>query len=204
MTAGRLDWREGWAYLTVIILTQIVSAATIIPARPDLIAERSKLQEGTKKWDRILAPLVAIFGPLAMIVTAGLDARFGWSAPAGNDLLWWVGLIWAFGGGLFILWAMVSNPFFAATVRIQTDRNQIVINSGPYRLVRHPGYLGSIIFDLATPLALGSWWTFLPAVITVLLLVIRTGLEDRTLQAELPNYREYSTVTRWRLFPGIW
>lgn len=201
--SGRFAWREGWAYFGVIFFTQLLTAILLIPQRPDLISERSKLQEGTKKWDRYMAPIVAVIGPLTIIVTAGLDQRFGWSAPINNGF-WLFGLIFSLGGGLFILWSMVSNPFFAATVRIQSDRGHTVISRGPYRLVRHPGYLGSIIFDLATPIALGSWWTFLPAFITVVLLFIRTGLEDHTLRIELSGYQQYTEETRYRLIPGIW
>ncbi|MGE5606157.1 MAG: methyltransferase family protein [Bacteroidota bacterium] len=203
LSAGRLDWIEGWAYFGIIFLTQIFSAVVLIPRRPDLIAERSKLQEGTKKWDLFLAPVIAILGPLAMIVTAGLDARLGWSVPMDIGL-WLLGLALVLGSGMFGLWAMASNPFFAATVRIQEDRGQTVVRGGPYRLVRHPGYLGSIIFNLATPLALGSRWTYLPALVIFILLLVRTGLGDRTLRDELSGYSEYSTVTRYRLIPGVW
>ncbi|HEX2953959.1 MAG TPA: isoprenylcysteine carboxylmethyltransferase family protein, partial [Bacillota bacterium] len=108
------------------------------------------------------------------------------------------------GSQMFVLWAMYTNPFFATTVRIQNDRGQTVIQCGPYRLVRHPGYLGSIVFNLASPLALGSWWTFLPALFSIILIMIRTGLEDRTLRTELPGYPKYAATTRYRLFPGIW
>jgi protein-S-isoprenylcysteine O-methyltransferase Ste14 len=203
LSAGRLNWREGLAYFAVLILTQAISALALIPRRPDLLAERSQMQEGTKPWDRILAPAVAMVGPLLMVVTAGLDARFGWSAPLDAGL-WLAGVILAFLSGMFILWAMASNPFFASTVRIQEDRRQSVSQNGPYRIVRHPGYLGSILFDLVSPLALGSLWTYLPAALTVALLILRTGLEDKTLRAELPGYQEYTARTRWRLFPGVW
>ena len=99
---------------------------------------------------------------------------------------------------------MASNPFFATTVRIQNDRGHNVVSAGPYRFVRHPGYLGSIIYNLMMPLALNSLWTFLPAMLTIILLIVRTRLEDRALQAELPGYREYTANVRFRLFPGVW
>jgi protein-S-isoprenylcysteine O-methyltransferase Ste14 len=99
---------------------------------------------------------------------------------------------------------MASNPFFATTVRIQDDRGHCVVSSGPYRPVRHPGYLGSMIYNLVIPLVLDSLWTFIPALLTILLLVVRTKLEDRTLQAELPGYRKYAAAVPYRLIPGIW
>ena len=105
---------------------------------------------------------------------------------------------------MFVLWAMASNPFFAATVRIQSERGQEVVSAGPYRLVRHPGYLGALVYNLAIPLVLGSLWTFIPALFTIALLVVRTALEDRTLQAELPGYAAYTAAVRRRLIPGLW
>ena len=138
-----------------------------------------------------------------MLVTAGLDARFGWSAPIRSSV-WGLGLALAFCSQMFVLRAMASNPFFALTVRLQDERGHTVVSSGPYRLFRHPGYLGSVLYNLACPLLLGSLWTFLPALLTIVLLFVRTGLEDRTLQAELPGYPEYAASTRYRLVPGVW
>lgn len=203
LSAGRLDWAVGWAYLGLNAITQALSSAILIPRQPDMLAGRSGAQRGTKDWDRYLAPAITVAGTLAVIVTAGLDARLGWSAPRGNGV-WVVGLALAFGSQLFVLWAMASNPFFATTVRIQGERGHHAVRGGPYRLVRHPGYLGSAIYTLVVPLVLGSLWTYIPSVITVLLLVVRTGLEDRTLQAELPGYAEYTAAVRYRLVPGVW
>jgi protein-S-isoprenylcysteine O-methyltransferase Ste14 len=203
LAAGRLDWLAGWAYLGMNALTQAVSALVLIPRRPDMLAERSRVREGTKGWDRFLAPAIVIVGALAVLITAGLDVRFGWTAPIGIGL-WGLALAFAFLCQMFVLWAMASNPFFATTVRIQDDRGHTVVSGGPYRLVRHPGYLGSIFYNLAIPLALGSLWTFLPAILTIVLLVARTGLEDRTLKAELPGYRDYAAVVGYRLLPGVW
>jgi protein-S-isoprenylcysteine O-methyltransferase Ste14 len=203
LAAGRLDWLAGWVYLGMNALTQVLSAAVLIPRQSGMLAERSQVREGTKGWDRFLAPAIALVGALAVLVTAGLDARFGWSAPLSGGV-WGSGLALAFCSQMFVLWAMASNPFFALTVRLQDERGHTVASSGPYRLVRHPGYLGSVIYNLACPLVLGSLWTFLPALLTIALLFVRTGLEDRTLRAELPGYPEYAARTRYRLIPGVW
>jgi protein-S-isoprenylcysteine O-methyltransferase Ste14 len=203
LAAGRLDWTAGWVYLGMNFLTQALSAIVLLPWRPDMLAERSKVREGTKEWDRFFATAIVVFGTLAVLITAGLDARFGWSAPIGSGL-WGAALALAFGSQMFVLWAMATNPFFATTVRIQGERGHRVVSSGPYQLVRHPGYFGSLIYNLAIPLVLGSWWTFLPALFTIMLLILRTRLEDRTLQAELPGYPAYAAVVRHRLIPGIW
>lgn len=208
LCAGRLDWMMGWVYLGMNALTQALSALVLIPRQPDMLAERSKAQEGTKGYDRFFAPAIAIFGSLAVLVTAGFDARLGWSASLSPWLfatgLVIAGLFIAFGSQMFVLWAMATNRFFVTTVRIQEDRGHRVIDSGPYRLVRHPGYFGSVIYNLALPLVLGSWWTYLPVLVTIGLLFVRTGLEDRTLQMELPGYKEYAGKVRCRLIPGVW
>ncbi len=203
LCAGKLNWAPGWAYLGINILSQVLSAAVLIPRQPGMLSERSKVREGTKSWDRVLTPLIVIVGTLAVMIVAGLDARFGWSKPF-NSLLWGTGIILAFACQLFVLWAMASNPFFAATVRIQNDRDHRVISRGPYAIVRHPGYAGSLFYNLFIPLVLGSAWTYLPVILTLALLVIRTSLEDHTLQAELPGYAEYAAKVRHRLIPGVW
>ena len=104
---------------------------------------------------------------------------------------------------MFVLWAMASNPYFATTVRIQEERGHTVTTQGPYHLVRHPGYAGSLVYNLVLPLMLGSWWVYIPSLLTILLTFVRTGLEDRTLRAELPGYSEYAAQTHYRLIPGV-
>jgi protein-S-isoprenylcysteine O-methyltransferase Ste14 len=150
LAAGRISWVEGWAYLGLNTLTQLLSAAILIRHQPEMLAERSQVRQGTKSWDRLLAPAVAMLGPLAVLVTAGLDARFGWSTGIGAGL-WATSYALAFGCQMFVLWAMASNPFFATTVRIQSEREHKVIRRGPYALVRHPGYLGAVLFGLVCP-----------------------------------------------------
>ncbi len=203
LSAGKLDWAGGWAFFGLNLLTQLLSSFILIPRRPDLLAERSKVREGTKSWDRFFAPAIMVMGTLALIVTAGLDARFGWSRPI-NPAIWWAAIALALAAQVFVLWAMATNRFFATTVRIQEERCHQAITAGPYRLVRHPGYAGSILYTLVIPVVLGSLWTFIPAVLTVALLVVRTYLEDRTLLTELPGYREYAARTTSRLIPRVW
>ncbi|MHB0857659.1 MAG: methyltransferase family protein [Anaerolineae bacterium] len=200
LAAGRLDWPGAWAYV-ILITTGTIVSTLLLPK--DLQAERSTMQQGSKRWDIALALIVARFGPLAVLLTAGLDRRFGWSGnlAAGLQAL---GLLLTALGVVFTTWAMLSNRFFSALVRIQTDRGHTVVSTGPYALVRHPGYLGASVAQLAMPLALSSWWAMLPALVTLAVLVVRTTLEDRTLQAELPGYREYAQRVRYRLLPGVW
>lgn len=202
LAAGRLNWIGGWAFWGLNLVTQALSGIILIPLRPDMLVERSSSHENTKPWDRILAPLVSIVSPLVILVTAALDARFHWTQSLPTAV--WIGsLVIAFICQIFVIWAMATNAFFATTVRIQSDRDQGVVSSGPYSLVRHPGYAGSVWFDLMLPLMLGSWWAYIPAILSLILIFVRTGLEDRTLQAELAGYRDYTQKVHYRLIPGI-
>jgi protein-S-isoprenylcysteine O-methyltransferase Ste14 len=201
--AGRLDWANGWLYLAILGGGFLLTAFILIPTQPDLIAERSGLKKGTKKWDILLVSLMAIYMPMTLYVIAGLDARYGWSPPISFTVQLIAAGI-AIGGYLFTIWAMSANRFFAATVRIQEDRNHTVTTGGPYRFVRHPGYVGILALYLPSPLILGSLWAFIPAVLILVVTIIRTTLEDRTLQNELDGYREYAARVRYRLLPEIW
>ena len=169
---------------------------------PDLIEHRLRFGKGTKLWDKIW---LALFTPvfLAIYLIAGFDAvRFEWSMMP--FWTWPLGVTLFISGTALFTWSMGVNPFFEKTVRIQTDRGHRGIDIGPYSFVRHPGYLGFFGWSLSTPLLLGSWWAFLPAVLSIIGLVVRTALEDRTLRMELPGYEEYVHRVRYRLIPGIW
>lgn len=202
--AGTTDWLQAWIYLGMNALHQALTAIVLIPGSRELVVERSRItQQGTKPWDIWLVYGMALFGPLLTWIIAGLDHRFYWIQLL-SPALTYIGLGLAFLGALLTLWAMKANPFFAATVRIQSERGQQAISAGPYRLVRHPGYAGSLLFILATPLALGSAGAFFPAFATAIITITRAYLEDRTLHAELPGYREYAAKVHWKLIPFIW
>ena len=205
IAAGRLDWVMGWVYTGMLFAFTIVSRIIVMRKNPELLAERGRSSErvNVKGWDKVLVLLVALVGPLAIFIVTGLDMRFGWSSqvPLALQLAAW--LLVAL-GSLFATWALVANKFFSAVVRIQEDRGHTVITTGPYQIVRHPGYAGGILSTLATPPALGSLWALIPAIVTVFLSIIRTALEDRTLQEELAGYDDYAKVVRYRLVPGIW
>lgn len=201
--AGTVRWPWGWAYLALVGALQTITASALARRDPDLLAERSQLQSGTKNWDKFLASAVALIGPLAMMVVAALDYRWSWSPPMP---LWLhsAAIAAALTGGFIVTWAMLSNHFFASTVRIQTERGHRVCDTGPYRFVRHPGYTGMIVFTLAAPFVFGSRWAIPIAAAIVVLLIVRTTLEDRTLAAELHGYAEYRTRVRSRLIPNVW
>jgi len=200
--AGRVDWARGWLYLGIVLAVQIADAAVLIPRSADLLAERSKMQEGAKRWDVPLAAAMA-WTPMVVAVIAALDERFDWSPEMGIQLSIFAALVGT-GGALFTLWAMAANRFFSGLVRIQSERGHTVASAGPYRFVRHPGYVGATLFSLLAPLMLASLWAFIPAAAGLAVTAVRTALEDRTLQAELPGYAEYARRVRYRLLPGIW
>ena len=199
LTARRLDWTMGWVYLAVYALNQ---ALLVLVLPPDLLAERSELQEGTKRWDIWLVVLGALLLPLVLYLVAGLDRGGAWSAlPPWLQVIALVGMVL---GIALADWAMWANKFFSGTVRIQEDREHAVVSAGPYRLVRHPGYVGGILHHLCAPLMLGSPWALIPGGLGALVLIVRTALEDRTLREELPGYGAYARETRYRLLPGVW
>jgi protein-S-isoprenylcysteine O-methyltransferase Ste14 len=200
--AGRLAWIEGWLYFGMVTTSLLVSFVYLQRVNPEVIEHRLRLGKGTKTWDKLWS---VVFAPLflSIYVVAGFDAvRFEWSTM--SPWLWPLGLaLWLPGYALFA-WAMGVNPFFEKTVRIQTERGHRVIDTGPYAYIRHPGYLGFLGWGLSTPLFLRSWWAFLPALLSVAAMVIRTALEDKTLHEELAGYRAYADRVRYRLLPGIW
>ena len=198
-SSGRINWIWAWAYLGLGLGILIVNAS-VLPA--ELIAERGQPRDNVKRWDRVLTT-VAQVPTLGLPVVAGLDERFGWS-PQLVPAVHLAGLaFFVLGQGLFS-WAMASNKYFSTLVRIQIDRSHTVATGGPYRHVRHPGYAGYIVSYLGASLALGSLWAIIPAGFIACLLIVRTALEDRTLQDELPGYTDYAQRVRYRLLPGIW
>ena len=202
--SGRWDWWEAWVMAAFFVLSFIISRAIARKKTPDILKERANYisHENTQPWDKWLSPIVA-FGSVFTLLVAGLDARFhgsaGFSLPV--EL---IGLVLIVIGYLIASYAFVENTFFSGTVRLQEERGHKVISSGPYKWVRHPGYLGSIIASLGMPLLLDSAWAFIPVVVFGAFFVLRTSLEDLFLQENLPGYREFAQKTRYRLFPGVW
>ena len=203
---GDLRWWQGWVFSVLIVTAGIASRLWAEQRHPGLMEERTRFggaASAAKPWDRVLAPLMAVSLVFPPVIVAGLDHRFGWSAPlpAWLNVL---GLLLIASGYAFASWALAENRFFATVVRIQTDRGHQVCDSGPYRFVRHPGYAGNILPLPGIVLALGSIWTLIPAAAALIIAIVRTELEDRTLQQELPGYREYARRVRFRLLPSIY
>jgi protein-S-isoprenylcysteine O-methyltransferase Ste14 len=204
LISWRWHWWEAWVYALSGILSFAISRGLVAWRHPDLIAERARFMqhENAKPWDKALAPLLGLGGGLVLLV-AGLDALFDWSPPFSLPVKI-LALVIIVAGYVLGSYALIENRFFSGMVRIQTDRGHQVVSSGPYRWIRHPGYAGALLTYQVTPLFLDSLWAFLPTVFITVLLVIRTALEDRTLQKELPGYAEYTRRVQYRLLPSIW
>ena len=200
--AGTLHWTRAWIHLGLWLATFLVNLAVLLYANPAVLMARLKRQRASRKPDFILLTILLPV-TLAVPVVAGLDAvRWMWSAMP--SWLMYLGIALHCVGDGLALWAMAVNPYLEKTVRIQTERDHRVITTGPYALVRHPMYFGLVFMLVGISLVLGSLWSFVPVGVMVILMIIRTVFEDRTLQLELPGYREYTQKTRYRIFPGIW
>jgi protein-S-isoprenylcysteine O-methyltransferase Ste14 len=201
-SAGRVDWWPAWAVIVVWLVWFTAMDILILRFNPDLMAERLSPPKGAKNWDRTIVSILRLM-QLVRYTLAGLDQRYGWTG--GFPLTAQIAAITVcvLSSGLFS-WAMASNIFFSQIVRIQTNRGHAVATNGPYRYVRHPGYVGMILFEFGISALLASWWALVAGGLCATLLIIRTALEDRTLQAELTGYMDYARQVRYRLLPGIW
>ena len=201
-SAGRFDWWQAWAAIGVWLAFFAATDIVLLRSNPNLMAERLSPPKGAKTWDITLVSILRLT-QLARYILAGLDQRFGWTSSFPLAVLIASLVVCVLGNALFV-WAMASNTYFSQVVRIQSERGHVVAANGPYRYVRHPGYVGMILFDLALSTLLGSWWAILAGGLCALLLVLRTALEDRTLQAELSGYADYARQVPYRLIPGVW
>lgn len=202
ISAGSINLLRVWIYIGVYTVGAIISNLLLLKRSPELLNERGRIQEGTKKWDTILILTYFLFAIIITPLIAGLDYRFELLSLPFN--LIYVGIGFYLLSLIFSTWPMLHNPFFEGTVRIQNDKGHKVITSGPYRIVRHPGYLGMVLGSLPIPFTFGSLFSFIPVIIMVVLVIIRTYFEDKTLQNELDGYKEYCMKVKYRLIPFLW
>jgi protein-S-isoprenylcysteine O-methyltransferase Ste14 len=205
IAAGIISWPMAWVYVIMLLVATLGSRLIVLRRNPDLLRERARFtqSEGTQSWDRIPVPIVGLLGPMAMVVVAGLDHRFGWSRAV-PPIAQVIAAIALAGGYALAVWAMVANAYFSAVARIQQDRGQVVVTDGPYHIVRHPAYAGSLVATVALPFMLDALWAILPGIAMIAALVVRTYLEDAMLNRELDGYAAYAARTRYRLVPGVW
>lgn len=203
--AGTVNWLMGWLYSIMTLGITAGSRLLLARTNPDLVNERAgkHSEEGVQEWDRKIVPIVGFLGPMVMLIVCGLDKRFGWSPqiPLGFQI---GALIVTALSAIWATWAMLANRYYSAVVRIQADRGHTVVDSGPYRLMRHPSYAGGILADVFGPLSLGSLWALIPGVLLSAIIVYRTAREDVVLQKSLAGYADYARRVRYRLLPGVW
>ncbi len=205
VSGGDLGWWQAWLYSLLLLSAGLGGRIWAERRHPGLTAERQNIEnfKAAKAWDKWLAPLMALSIGYPVVLVAGLDHRFSWSA----EFPLWLnlgGFILIFLGYAFAAWALIENRFFYSVVCINPDRGHVVCDSGPYRFVRHPGYAGNVLGLLGIVLALASVWALIPATVASIIVLIRTSLEDKTLKAELSGYRDYAKRVRYRLIPAIY
>ena len=199
--AGSINYWQGWAFCTSMLIYFII-VLVVFKDKKELFQERVNPGPGMKKWDYIF---YAIFAPafITILIIAPLDYRFMWTENLPN-YIYVIGWIAYISSMWFLTWSMFINAWFSSVVRIQKDRKQKVVSTGPYAFVRHPGYFAIIFMAPGCALVLGSLWALIPAIITVIALIPRTYMEDQTLQKELKGYKAYTKKTKYRLMPGVW
>jgi protein-S-isoprenylcysteine O-methyltransferase Ste14 len=200
-SAGQLDWLWAWVYLGISLAGALLNGILLLRISPEMVAERGR-PRGMRRWDMAVSGVwLAMY--LVLPLVAGLDARSGWSPALG--VIWHVAGAIAYAVGFELtVWAMLANAYFSVVVRVQGERGHAVCRTGPYQFVRHPGYVGYMVQFMSTAVLLGSLWALLAALVAAVAMLVRTALEDRVLQAELPGYVEYAREVHYRLIPGIW
>ena len=201
LSAGRLDLPLAWLFFGLYFVSLLINMAVFLKYNPEVVKARSEILKGEMKWwDKVYAALYLLL-MLVIPVVCGLDVRSGATLGIGYYL---AGVLMFIAGWSFTSWALVVNKFFEGIVRIQTERKHTVVTTGPYSIVRHPGYAGMILFYLAMPFGLGSLYGLIPALLLAAAFVFRTHFEDEFLQKELKGYKEYCRKTKYRLIPFVW
>ncbi len=200
--AGTLNWLPAWITLLLTAAWTAGTAVVILRQNPDLLTERLGPRKGAKRWDITIMSLLGLL-QLTRYILAGFDHRNGWT----GDFSWLIVLAAALlcaGVYALVVWSTFANAYFSQIVRLQSERGQVVVSGGPYHIVRHPAYFGAILTEIAIPFLLSSWPSLAISFVTIFLLILRTYLEDKTLQTELAGYSDYTQKVPYRLIPSLW
>ena len=203
LASGDISFLRVWIYIVIYGTGGLVVGAILLKKSPKLLNDRGKMQEGTKQFDKYILLTYFFFAIVITPLVAGIDRRFNLIEFMPFFCLYIAIILYIF-SVIFSVWPMLHNPFFEGTIRIQKEKNHNVIRTGPYKIVRHPGYLGMLSGSVALPLALGSVLACIPLVIMIILIIIRTNYEDKFLQKELTGYAEYCKEVKYRLVPFVW
>ena len=203
LTAGEINIFRAWIYIGIYAIGGLIIGLILLKKTSKLLNERGKMQEGTKQFDKYIILTYFLFAIVITPFVAGIDIRLNIIQSLPTFYLY-IGIVLYFFSAIFSTWPMLHNPFFEGTVRIQKEKNHKVMNTGPYKIMRHPGYFGMLLGSIAIPFALGSVLAFLPLLVMIILIFIRTYYEDQTLQKELTGYAEYCKEVKYRLIPFMW
>lgn len=201
ISSGDWNWVNAWLYIGFALLTILMVHWFVVSKNPELYNERGAVSANAKEWDKNWIRFYALMGYLTLVFL-GLDHRYGWSHLSPLYLI--PGALLVITSGTLSSWAMAVNHFFSSVIRIQDDRGHKVVDSGPYRFIRHPGYLGGIFFYFGTPMILDSWIGFFPILLITAGFILRIRFEEKTLIEELEGYADYKQKVKFRLIPGIW
>ncbi len=202
--AGTVGWLAGWVYIALLCGVTLLVVPMLVRNDPELLKERmsSPIQRNQPLWDKVLLSVFLLLF-VAWLILMPLDAvRFGWSdVPVWLQILGALGIMLSFYG-----WYLTyrENAYLYPVVKLQEERGQRVVTTGPYRYVRHPMYACSLLFFPATALLLGSWLGLLFSLVLIALIILRTALEDRFLRNGLAGYTEYAETVKYRLIPRVW
>lgn len=202
LAAGTFSSLQGWIYFALYFLISIITLIVMLSRHPNTLSERGKKHDDTPLWDKVL---LALYVPLAfygIYIVAGLDVRYNGSSLDIASII--IGILLFIISAILMIWPILGNEHFESTARIQQDRNQTVITTGPYRIIRHPGYASIILWAISVPLIFGSILTGIVSLIIIAVMILRTYLEDMMLQKELNGYRDYCAQVKYRLIPFIW
>jgi protein-S-isoprenylcysteine O-methyltransferase Ste14 len=202
LAAGKLDIMNAWVYIVIFAAGGLAIGLLLKKKSPQLLNDRGEIKPGSKKFDRVLILLYFILSLIVCPVIAGLDHRWSWHLLP--EIYWIIGILLYLFSLALTTWPMIHNRFFEGMVRIQEEKNHSVVKSGPYQIVRHPGYVGMLTGAFAMPLAFGSFWALIPAAFMAVVVIIRTWFEDKTLQEELEGYKAYCQEVKYRLIPYLW
>ncbi len=203
LSSGEINIFRAWIYFGIYAIGGLIIGMILLKKTPKLLNDRGKIQEGTKKTDQYIILTYFLFAIVITPFVAGMDRRFNLIEILPIYYLF-IGIFLYICSAIFSTWPMLHNPFFEGTVRIQNEKNHTVMNTGPYKIMRHPGYFGMLLGSIAIPFALGSVLAFIPLLVMIILIFIRTYYEDQTLQKELTGYAEYCKEVKYRLIPFIW
>lgn len=202
LAADTLSDARGWIYFALYFVISVITLAVMFFNHTETLVERGKKHGNTKSWDKVCLSIYVPSAFYLIYIAAGLDIRFG--RPSTSTIFLYIGIALYLISTVMGIWPIMENKHFESTSRIQGDRKQTTVTTGPYKLVRHPGYFAIIIWAFAVPMIFGSPFAAVVSAIIILTIAIRTYFEDTMLKNELQGYREYASKVKYRLLPFIW